>query len=440
MDDPETSRQRTLEEVGRLCRRIAELEREVDDQHAQADALREELRRARDLAAGSSRGAMVEQLQKGQKMEALGLLAGGVAHDMNNILGAIMSLASVLRAELAPGDRRRTDVDDILAASRRGRDLTRNILGFAQEGKRVMARVHLNDVAGETLAILSRSMPKSIAPRLDLDPELPPTEGDFGQLAHAAMNVCLNAVEAMPDGGELTITTRRVYLALPALESWPHMAPGTYVMLRVGDTGAGMDEETRRRVFEPFFSTKPRDEGRGLGLSMVLGAVSSHGGKIEIESAPGAGTTVSLFLPRARSNSVELRRTPSEAGIALEAGRTVLVVDDEAIVRRAARRALEKMGQRVIEAQDGAEAVEVMAREGAGIDLVILDVVMPGMDGVEAFPRLRALRPDVPILITSGYSHDGNVDELLRQGAAGFIEKPYDVDRLGANLLAVLRR
>jgi two-component system, cell cycle sensor histidine kinase and response regulator CckA len=441
VDDSEINRQRALEEVGRLCRRIAELEREVDDQKALVQSLRGELDEADGRAPGGSPQRLIAGLRTGEKLESLGLLAGGIAHDMNNILGAIMSLASVLRGEMPSGDARRRDIEDILAATRRGRDLTQNLLGFAQEGKNVLGRVFLNDVAKDVLAVLSRTVPRTIAWELDLDDELPPTEGDFGQLSHAVMNVCLNAVEAMPGGGTLSITTRRVYLGLPALEQWPHLAPGTFVMLRVSDTGAGMDEETQRHAFEPFFTTKSREERRGLGLSMVFGTVSSHAGKVDLESAPGKGTTVSLFFPRARSTSVELRRTPrvSAAWPETELRRTVLVVDDEEMMRRAARRALEALGCSVIEARNGAEAIEVLGREGAGVGLVLLDVVMPGMGGIEAFPRLRGLRGDVPILITSGYARDGNVDELLRQGAAGFISKPYDLEKLAAHVQAALK-
>jgi len=300
--------------------------------------------------------------------------------------------------------------------------------------------VSLNDVAKEALAVMSRTLPKTISWNLDLDEDLPSTEGDFGQMAHAVMNVCINAVEAMPNGGELTIGTRKVYLGLPALEHWPHLAPGTYILLRVRDTGIGMDEETRRRVFEPFFSTKPRDEATGLGLSMVFGTVTNHGGKVEIESAPQKGTTVSLYFPRAKSTSVALRQTPLEAESAVTGSYRVLVVDDERIVRRAARRSLEQLGHSVVEARNGMEAISVMEGDANSIDLILLDVVMPKMGGVEAFPLLRRIRSDVPILISSGYSRTGDVDELVKQGAVGFIEKPYDIDKLSFHLNAAMRR
>jgi CheY-like chemotaxis protein len=189
-----------------------------------------------------------------------------------------------------------------------------------------------------------------------------------------------------------------------------------------------MDEETARRAFEPFFSTKPRDEGTGLGLSMVYGTVTNHGGKVEIESAPGKGTTVSVFMPRARSASVELRDSPVEAETLTEG--TILLVDDEELVRRSARRVLEKIGFRVLEAVNGSEAVELVASERERISLVILDVIMPVMDGAEAFLRIRQIDPQIPVLVSSGYSREGKVDELLQRGASGFIEKPYDLAKL----------
>jgi two-component system, cell cycle sensor histidine kinase and response regulator CckA len=385
------SRQKMLGEVGRLCRRIAELERELDDQRELTRMMRRELEKSGEVATGNLRESMIEQLRKGQKMEALGLLAGGVAHDMNNILGAIMSLASVLLDELSVDDKRHRDVEDILTATRRGRDLTRNLLGFAREGKYVKDDVSLNEIAYEAHALLSRTTPRRIVWLLELDEGIPPAQGDFGQIAHAVMNVCINAVEAMPEGGELVMSTQKVYLGLKELEQWPRLAPGTYVVIRVRDTGVGMEEETRRRAFEPFFSTKDRDQGTGLGLSMVYGTVTNHGGKVEIESAKGKGTLVSIFLPRARSASVELRDSPVAAETLTEG--TILLVDDEDLVRRSARRVLEKIGFRVLEARNGAEAVELVASERDSISLVILDVVMPVMDGVEAFRRIRQIDP-----------------------------------------------
>jgi signal transduction histidine kinase len=428
-DQPkDESRQKMLAEVGRLCRRIGELERELEDQRELTRMMRRELEKSGEVTTGAVRKSMVEQLRKGQKMESLGLLAGGVAHDMNNVLGAIMSLASVLREEMSADDKRYRDVEDILTATRRGRDLTRNLLGFAREGKYVKDNVSVNEVVHEAHALMTRTTPRNVVWLLDLDEELPPTEGDFGQIAHAVMNVCLNAVEAMPDGGELVVSTRKVYLGLKELEHWPRLAPGTYVMIKMRDTGRGMDEETRRRAFEPFFSTKPRDEGTGLGLSMVYGTVTNHGGKVEIESAPGKGTTVSVFMPRARSASVELRDSPVEAETLTEG--TILLVDDEELVRRSARRVLEKIGFRVLEAVNGSEAVELVASERERISLVILDVIMPVMDGAEAFLRIRQIDPQIPVLVSSGYSREGKVDELLQRGASGFIEKPYDLAKL----------
>ena len=432
------SRQKMLAEVGQLCRRIGELERELEDQRELTRIMRRELEKSGEATTGSARTGMVEQLRKGQKMEALGLLAGGVAHDMNNVLGAIMSLASVLRDEMNAGDKRYRDVEDILTATRRGRDLTRNLLGFAREGKYVKDALFLNEVVHEAHALLSRTTPRHIVWLLDLDDEIPPAEGDFGQIAHAVMNVCLNAVEAMPDGGELVVTTRKVYLGLKELENWPRLAPGTYVMIKMRDTGHGMDEETRRKAFEPFFTTKPRDEGTGLGLSMVYGTVTNHGGTVEIESAPGKGTTVSMYLPRARSASVVLRENPVEAGTPTEG--TILLVDDEELVRRSARRVLEKIGFRVLEAKNGAEAVELVASEKAHISLVILDVIMPVMDGAEAFRLMRQIDPQIPVLVSSGYSREGKVDELLQKGASGFIEKPYDIAELADHVRFSMRR
>jgi signal transduction histidine kinase/CheY-like chemotaxis protein len=381
--------------------------------------------------------AVEEHLRQSQKMEAVGRLAGGIAHDMNNLLGAIMGFASVVQAEMSPADRLQGDVGHILESCRKGRDLTLNLLGFARRGKYRMEQFTLNDRAEEVVKLLKSTIPKKIRIETRLAARPLPVYGDTAQIHHAVMNLCLNAVDAMGGSGVLTISSDSI--AVEDGAGYPSdLAPGNYARLQVADTGAGMDRDVIAMAFEPFFTTKPPGQGAGLGLSMVYGTAVNHGGTALLESVPNEGTVATLLLPPCayESESVRLvaeRRTPSDAAKA-----TVLLVDDERMVRRAGQRLLEKLGYKVLLAEDGLAAVRTFAAKRDQISAVMLDLIMPVMDGAETLAKLKEIDPGVPVLLSSGYSREEQADELIKKGADGFIQKPFDLATLRSRMAELL--
>jgi two-component system cell cycle sensor histidine kinase/response regulator CckA len=388
--------------------------------------------------AEAEKRTLEKQLRQSQKMEAIGRLAGGIAHDMNNVLGAILGSASVLDEEVDLHHPNREDVDNIIAACRKGRDLTRDLLGFARKGKYVKEVLSLNEIAREAQSLLARTITKKIAIELKLDEKLHCIEGDRNQIHHALMNLCINAADAMKTHGTLTITTSNVVLSTQEAAERGGLPPGDYVETSVIDTGIGMDPETLKNVFEPFFTTKPKGEGTGLGLAMVYGVIENHGGFVSIRSELGKGTTVIFLLPAAfpgmagRGRSAD--RIMGEKPCLIRGSKCILVVDDETFIRVSVRRLLERLGYQAFMAPDGNTAVEIYKRNKDEISLVILDLVMPEMDGRETFEALLAVNPNVKVLVSSGYSKDEKVEALLKRGAIGFVQKPFDLQSLSREL------
>ncbi len=379
------------------------------------------------IQAEQKRKALEKQLLQSQKMEAIGRLAGGVAHDMNNVLGAILGSAASIDMEMAAHSSMRVDLENIQAACLKGRDLTRDLLGFARKGKNINRPFSANKVIIEVSSLVTRLSLRKVDLVLALDEDLEYVEGDPDQVHHALMNVCVNSLDAMPQKGRLTITTKNVSIDEVSKDASEELTPGRYVEIAVSDTGVGMDEETLRNAFEPFFTTKPDGEGTGLGLSMVYGMVKNHGGAIDIRSAPREGTTVVIRLPSASFSAIQERR---EAQRKTERGgesRTILVVDDEQTVRTSLKRLLRKIGYDVLLAENGEIALEVFSREREVIGLIILDIIMPVMDGSETFARLTEMDPDIKILLMSGYAKDQKVEDLLKAGALGFVAKPFEL-------------
>jgi signal transduction histidine kinase/ActR/RegA family two-component response regulator len=397
--------------------------------------LEEEIReRAR---AEDERNLLQEQLRQSQKLDALGQLAGGVAHDMNNVLGAISGFATLLRDELSATDPRTADLDEILIAARRGAELTRNLLGFSRKAAFENKTLQLNEVVRQVERLLDRTLLKQANIELDLAFDLASVQGDAGQLSHAVMNLCLNSLDAMDGGGHLLLRTSN--LALDAVEAGKvELAPGDYVRLEVIDQGCGMPGEILARACEPFFTTKPRGRGTGLGLSLTYGTVRHHGGSLRLESQVGQGTRVAILLPAAaRVQQVDgpdqdLARLGPLSG-------TVLVIDDEEMIRKVAARMLQAAGLEVMQAASGAEAIGLVREHGPALSLVLLDMVMPVLDGRATFHELRKRSPRLPILICSGYSEQSTIDDLLAKGAMGLVRKPFerlDLVRTVASCLA----
>ena len=380
-----------------------------------------------------------EALMQSQKLEAIGTLAGGVAHDLNNILAVILGLASALEVRLSPEDAMAHDLGAIAAACRKGRELTSNLLGFAHRDARARRKLSVNRLVREVIALLQRTIAKGITIETDLESELGVIEGEPGQLNLLLVNLALNAAHAMGDGGRLTIRTSNVTLGREALAGRPELVPGPYVRLEMTDTGAGMSRDVQARAFEPFFTTKPRGEGTGLGLTMVQSAVKGHGGRVTVESGPGRGTRVTVDLPALEPGRARVDTTPPRGirNLKHEGSGTVLLVEDEAMMRASGMRMLETLGYQVLVAEHGQVAVELFRSHHKDIDIVILDLIMPTMDGPETFHRLKQLDPQVRILLTSGYARAGQLDPLIL-GAAGFLQKPYDIDQLADKLTEAL--
>jgi signal transduction histidine kinase len=326
--------------------------------------------------------AMEEQLRHAEKMQAIGQLAGGVAHDFNNQLTGILACGELLEAGLEGDPEKQELAEMIVTAAEHSARLTRQLLSFARKGKGRMVPVDLHGIVQDVLALLRRSFDKRIALRTDLAARPSTTLGDPGQLHNALLNMALNARDAMPQGGELTFATRVEVLDVARIEAGRlEVAPGRYLAVDVRDTGVGMDAATLAHVFEPFFTTKDVGRGSGLGLAAVYGTTKAHRGAVEVASEVGRGTTFTLHLPLVEA---EADRQGEEDAPAVEARRRILVVDDERMVRDVLRRLLERAGHQVVVADGGAEGVEIYRRQWHHIDLVILDVMMSDMDGREA--------------------------------------------------------
>ncbi|MCK9459778.1 MAG: response regulator [Proteobacteria bacterium] len=398
----------------------------------------------RDLSREKSSPRMERRLEdqvvQSQKMEAIGTLAGGVAHDMNNVLTAILNLGAILREEMGADERHRGDVEGILSAAKRGRDLTRNLLAFARKGKYRRERLSLNHVVEEVRGLLAHTAPKTVGFQLVLDESMPPVEGDFGQISQAIMNLCINAIDAMDGEGTITCCTGTVRLEAGELPGWTELPGGEYARLEIIDTGAGMEPDVLERVFEPFFTTKDPQRGTGLGLAMVYGTVKNHGGAVLIDSKRGAGTRATIHLPLARGGELPVRISGIFPTVhAADAAGTILLVDDEEMIRRSVKRALVRLGYEVVLAGNGLEALELIRSRRRELSLVILDLLMPVMGGEEAFHKIRALDPDLPILIASGYAEEEKVEALLAAGARGFVEKPFDLARISEEVKLAAR-
>jgi signal transduction histidine kinase/ActR/RegA family two-component response regulator len=363
-----------------------------------------------------------ERLFRAQKMEAVGTLAGGMAHDFNNLLTAILGYAEIILSMTHEGDQFNKPATIIYEAAKRGADFGRKILTITRKEKMETKPENINDVVKSSLELLRRSIPKNIEIITRLHEEMLLTKADYSQLQQVVMNLAINAVDAMPEGGRLSIETSLVGADNDATSNVYSTNSG-YIKLSVSDSGKGIDTQTQRKIFDPFFTTKELGKGTGLGLYIVHSIVNNHGGYINLYSEPFKGTQFNIYLPVTRDTEAEETFDPQN----LRGSETILVIDDEADVRELCTDMLEPLGYTVMRAGDGNAGINIFREMRDKIALVILDMIMPKMGGSEVFQALRRIDPHVIVLLCSGYSQNGfaGIDELLQRGAAGFIQKPF---------------
>jgi signal transduction histidine kinase len=360
-----------------------------------------------------------------QKLESLGLLAGGIAHDFNNLLTVILAGTALARHAVGKSEKAMKELDAVVAASERARDLTRQLLAMSQSQPLELRPLDLNDRLKQLIALLTRVLSETITLELIEGVRLPQVEGDASQLDQVFMNLCINAREAMPSGGKITIETEQVLLDADFVAAHPWASSGRYVVVTVTDTGTGMPKDVQDRVFEPFFTTKKDRGGTGLGLAVAYGVVRQHRGLLHCYSEPGVGTVFKIYLP------VHVRAIADVGhklqGSAPRGYEKILLGEDDPAVRGATLRVLESAGYSVTAVENGAEACEAATR--SRFDLVLLDVIMPEMSCRDALKGLKAALPDARYILSSGYTAEHNVDDLLRDGTV-LLEKPYDPGQL----------
>jgi signal transduction histidine kinase/ABC-type amino acid transport substrate-binding protein/ActR/RegA family two-component response regulator len=400
-------------------------------------------RAASELERRSSEEArqlLERQMQHAQKLESLGVLAGGIAHDFNNLLTAMLGHMNIAQLKLAPESPARPHLEGLERIIHRAADLTRQMLAYSGKGRFVVRSYDLNQVVQEVTHLLEVSISKKIALRFDLAPALPLVEADAAQIQQVIMNLVTNAADAIGDrDGTIRLITSSLQLDRAYLDQvfqGQELAPGSYVALEVGDTGCGMAPEVLGRIFEPFFTTKVM--GRGLGLSATIGILKGHRAGMRIYSEPGRGTTFKLLFPVSEANrEVEVAQLVAPA---LRREATVLLVDDEEMIREAVTAVLESLGLTVLTANDGREALETVQRPEVKVDVVLMDLTMPHMDGREAFQAIRRIHPDLPIILSSGYNEHESIQDFMGRGLAAFLQKPYTLQTLERTVLEVLAR
>ncbi len=396
----------------------------------------------RDISERKRAQAQTEELQaqliQAQKLEVVGQLAGGIAHDFNNILAAMIMQIDLLRMEAgSDAEHVHQAADELLNSAQRAADLTRQLLLFGRRQPMQLRRQDLNLTVTELTKMLKRLIGEPIALRVEVCAEALWVEGDAGMIGQVLTNLCVNARDAMPNGGRLTITTRHTDVDAERAAHWPAANAGRYACIEVSDSGSGIEPSVLSHIFEPFFTTKPVGRGTGLGLSTTHGIVAHHGGFLDVESVVGAGTTLRVFIPSADPG--QAKGAHANAGKVLGGTERILVVEDDPAVRRVVVRSLRQLGYQVTQADDGVEALRLWAQHSGEFDLVFTDMVMPeGLSGLDLHQQLRLLRPELRTIIVSGYTAEVlDRDSLTRQGVT-YLVKPFDMVTVAGAVRACL--
>lgn len=374
------------------------------------------------------------QVQHAQKMEAIGTLAGGIAHDFNNLLMGFQGNISLMKMDMAEDHPHHEFMNNMESYVKRGSELTRQILGFARGGKYQVKTTNLNALINKNADMFSRAR-KEIKIHKKFHEDLYTVEVDRGQIEQVLLNLFVNAWQAMPGGGNLYVETENINLQSHDYDKPYAIDSGRYVRVTVSDTGIGMDKDTQERIFEPFFTTKAFGRGTGLGLASAYGIIKNHNGIINVYSEKGHGTTFKIYLPASDKQVIAEKLRPAEVQGGSE---TILLVDDEEMVADIGKDLLEKLGYTVLVASGGTEAIKLYRRHRDQVGLVILDMIMPDMSGGETFSRLRAIKPNAKILLSSGYSLDGRASAIMQQGCNGFIQKPFNLKKISHKIREIL--
>jgi two-component system cell cycle sensor histidine kinase/response regulator CckA len=399
--------------------------------------LQSAVERTLDEAEGRRERRRLEtQVNQLRRFEAIGRLAGGIAHDFNNVLGSILGWAELGQADLPEGHRAGERLRKIQAQAERAALLTRQLLAFARRQVLQPQNLDVNALLTESISLMGKVIGENVQIGLSLAKDLAPAWADASQLEQIVMNLCINARDAMPGGGRLTIETQMAEVKPGAEEYRSYFRPGRYVQLTVKDTGTGMDVATLEHIFEPFFTTKEVGKGTGLGLATVYGIVKQHNGIIDVDSEPGHGTRFRVYLPVGSGVVAAREKKPvTEVSRGTE---TILVAEDNDDLREAAREMIEALGYRVLLAHDGEEAVQLFTENQNALDLVLLDVVMPRMNGPEALEKMARLRPDLPAIFTTGYANEAESLVSISRRRLGILQKPYGTTTLGQKIRALL--
>lgn len=374
-----------------------------------------------------------EKLQQAKKMEAIGTLAGGVAHDFNNLLMGIQGNISLMLLDTEEGAPHFEEIKSIERCVESAAKLTTQLLGFARGGKYVIKATSLNDLI-EKLTVMFQRTHKNITFQQTFQPGLWAVEVDQGQIEQVMLNLYLNACQAILDSGDITVKTENVFLDKKMARSFD-LEPNRYVKISVIDTGIGMDSQVRQRIFEPFFTTKEIGKGSGMGLASAFGIIRNHNGVIDCQSKKGKGSTFSIYLPASHFSALQ---DSEEDIVLLKGSETILLVDDESIILKVGRRLLKELGYKVWIAKNGKASLKIFSACHDEIDLVILDIVMPEMDGKEVYARMKQISPDLHVLLASGYGIDWQARKMIEDGCRGFIQKPFKFDEMSLQVRKIL--